>query len=283
MSEQGFQSVRATPRRRRLIIGLSNLRHLYQRQLNEQPLVRRLLVAEVTLVQQLQRSIEELRRALPRLLHIARLLVGRHLEELHRLRVFGHHHVAYVARQALAEVAAVEPFGNDAVEQEHYLRGVVLEREVHDTEIVVGIEHVKIFNHMLVGDISLAVASRLVEDGQGVAHAAVGFLGNHGERLLLVGIAFLLRHHLQIVDSVLHGHAFEIVDLAARDDGWQQLMLLCRGENEYHVGRRFLKSLEEGIECCGRQHVHLVDDKHLVLPHLRRNTRLIHQLLDILH
>ena len=60
-------------------------------------------------------------------------------------------------------------------------------------------------------------------------------------------------------------------------------MLLCRRQDEYHVCRRFLKSLQKGVECRCRQHVHLVDDKHLILTHLRRYSCLFHQSLDVLH
>ncbi len=60
-------------------------------------------------------------------------------------------------------------------------------------------------------------------------------------------------------------------------------MLLGGRQDEYHVCRRFLKSLQEGVECRCRQHVHLVDDKHLILTHLRRYSCLFHQSLDVLH
>ena len=47
--------------------------------------------------------------------------------------------------------------------------------------------------------------------------------------------------------------------------------------------RRFFKCFEKCIECRSGEHVHLVDDEHLVASHLRRNTRLLHQRLDVLH
>ena len=60
------------------------------------------------------------------------------------------------------------------------------------------------------------------------------------------------------------------------------MLLGCR-KNEYGVGRRFLKSLQEGIECSLREHMHLIYDVYAVPSHLRRYTHLIHQGLDILH
>ena len=60
-------------------------------------------------------------------------------------------------------------------------------------------------------------------------------------------------------------------------------MLLRRGEDEYRMCRRFLKSLKEGVERSGRQHVDLIDDVHAVLPDLRRNLHLVHQVLYVIH
>ena len=57
-------------------------------------------------------------------------------------------------------------------------------------------------------------------------------------------------------------------------------MLLGGGEDEDGVCRRFLESLQEGIESRRREHMHLVDDINAVLAHLGRNLDLVHQLLD---
>lgn len=79
-----------------------------------------------------------------------------------------------------------------------------------------------------------------------------------------------------------HGHSLEVVDLAAREDGGQDLVLLGRGEDEDDMGGRFLQRLEEGIEGLLREHVDLVDDKDLVAAHLRGDAGLLHELLDLI-
>ena len=84
-------------------------------------------------------------------------------------------------------------------------------------------------------------------------------------------------------DGVLYRHTLEVVYLATTQDGGQYLVLLGGGKNEDDMCRRFLEGLEEGIEGGRREHVHLVDDKDLVLTHLRRDARLLHQRLDVLH
>ncbi len=89
----------------------------------------------------------------------------------------------------------------------------------------------------------------LVEDGEGVAHGAVGLAGDYSECLSVGLDALLLCHICEMVNGVVDCDALEVVDLAAAQDGGDDLMLLGRGENEYHIRRRFLKRLEESVEC----------------------------------
>ena len=86
-----------------------------------------------------------------------------------------------------------------------------------------------------------------------------------------------------MIDGVADGHPFEIVDLTTAEDGGQDLVLLRRGEDEDDVCRRFFECFEEGVEGGRREHMHLVDDEHLILAQLRRDARLLHQRLDMLH
>ena len=188
-----------------------------------------------------------------------------------------------MASQPLDEQAAVETLIENVVEQHHRLAHLVLHGVVHHAEVVFRVEHVEVFNHLLVGDVALTERRSLVEDAQRVAHAAVGLLGNDGQRLVLILDALLLGHVLQVGHGVLHRHALEVVNLAAAQDGGQDLVLLGGGEDEDDVCRRLLQRLEEGVEGGRREHVHLVDDKHLVASQLRRYARLLHECLDMLH
>ena len=87
--------------------------------------------------------------------------------------------------------------------------------QVNQFEVVVGIQHVQVFYHFLIGDIALAEAVGLVEHRQGVSHSAVGFFGNHGQCFLFVGYSLLCCHFLQMVDDVSHSHSLKVVYLAA--------------------------------------------------------------------
>ena len=185
--------------------------------------------------------------------------------------------------ESLNEQTTVESFVNDIVEQHHDVTHLVLHTQVDDLEIVLGVEHVQVFNHFLVGDVTLTERGRLVEDGEGIAHTTVGLLGNDSECLIITGDAFLLGDVLQMVDGVADGHPLEIVDLTTTQDGGQDLVLLRRSEDEDDVCGRLLKCLQECVEGSSGEHVNLVDDKHLVASELRWDACLLHERLDVLY
>ena len=179
--------------------------------------------------------------------------------------------------------ACVEALGEHLVEQHHDVGGLVLERLVDDLEVVFAVEDIEVFEHLLVGDVALAEARRLVKDRQRVAHTAVGLLGYHVQRLGLCLDAFALSHHLEVVYDAGHGHAVEVINLATADDGGQYLVLLGGGEDEDDVGWRFLERLEEGVEGSRREHVYLVDDEDLVAAELGGDACLLHERLDVFY
>ena len=60
-------------------------------------------------------------------------------------------------------------------------------------------------------------------------------------------------------------------------------MLLGCGQDELGIGRRLFECFQESIECRRRQHMHLVDDIHLVFSNLGRDPHLVDQVADIIH
>ena len=185
--------------------------------------------------------------------------------------------------QSADQMSSVKALGDNIVEQHHHVRHFVGQRQIDDIEIVLTVEHVQVFNHLLIGDITLAERNGLIEDRQGIAHSAISLLGNDIQRLLLVGDMLFLCHGLEMTDDIGHRHPLEVVYLTTTDDRRQDLMFLGGGEDEDHVGRWLFQRLEESIESLCGEHVHLVDDKHFVFADLRRYTCLLHQRLDVLH
>ena len=125
---------------------------------------------------------------------VALALLIAHFKQGQCLFVAGHQYVAHVAGQSLDKQAGIESFVDDAIEQYHDVGHLIVNRKVDYLEIVFCIKHVKVFNNFLVGDVSLTERGRLVENGQSVAHTAVGFLGNDGQCLLFILYSLAFSH-----------------------------------------------------------------------------------------
>ena len=60
-----------------------------------------------------------------------------------------------------------------------------------------------------------------------------------------------------------HGHLLEIELQTARQNRHRNFLRVRRGQNEFHVLRRFFQGLQHGVEGGSGQHVHFVDHIHL--------------------
>ena len=185
--------------------------------------------------------------------------------------------------QTLYEQPAIKSLVDDRIEQHHDFAHIISNREVDDAEVVLRIQHVEILDHFVVCNVSLTEGCGLVEDGEGVAHTTICLFGDDGQCLLLILDALFLSDGLQMVDRVTDGHPFEVVNLTTAEDGGQDLMLLGGGEDEDDMCGRLLERLQKGVEGCCGEHVHLVDDKHLVSTELRWDACLLHQRLDVFY
>src|SRR5260370_36100260 len=61
------------------------------------------------------------------------------------------------------------------------------------------------------------------------------------------------------------GYTRKVERLAARNDGGQNFMYICRGQDKDRIGRRFLQRLEQGITGFRGKHVRFVKYIDLIL------------------
>ena len=135
----------------------------------------------------------------------------------------------------------------------------------------------------MIGDMPLGRSGHLVKDGQSVAHGAIGLLGNDVERCRLGLDMLLLADILQLLHDIGHRDSGKVIDLAARQNGGDHLLLFGGRQDKDGIFGRLLQRLEEGVEGSLRQHVHLIDDEHAVTSRLRRNAHLFGQVADVVH
>jgi len=82
--------------------------------------------------------------------------------------------------------------------------------------------------------------------------------------------------------DVIYCNPLEVKDLAARKNGRDDFVFLCRGQDELGIRRRLFQGLQESVESRCRQHVNLVDDVHLILSDLWWDAHLVDQAADVL-
>ena len=256
---------------------------LHQAQLDEQPLVGRLPDLPVELRQAGDGSEQELDIAGARLRPVSFEQRPGHFDQPQRFGALGHQQVAHVAVQPRHEGLPRETPRQHAVECHQRIDIVAREQHLRDAEVGVVVQDVERLGDVAVIERLAAERHGLVEHRQGVAHTPVGFLGNEVERLF-VGCDALLRGDVfEVFDAVLDADAVEIVDLAPREDGRDDLVFFGRRENEDRVCGRLFERLEEGVERRRREHVHLVDDEYRVAPYLRDDAHLFDQCADIFY
>ena len=256
---------------------------MHQGELHQQPLVLRASVLHVRLVEDVQPTHQEEQIGTRSLVLEFGLHVLGGFQKLQGLGIAGHHQIAEVSSPPRDEVMRVEPARHDVVEQQHGPRNVAGQRLVGEHKIRVVVEHMQLLGDGLVGQVLACERHELVEHRQRVAQRAVRFLCDDVQRFLLSLHPLLRRNVLQVGHGIWHRDAVEVENLATRQDGGKDLVLFCRGQDEDGVGWRFLKGLQERVERRLAQHVHLVDDVHLVFALLGRDADLVHNAPDVFH
>ena len=254
---------------------------LYQRQFDEQLLVAAVAIVQATVAAELHHLVEGLLPALLGLLAIALHRRPRHLQQPDSGIVGGHEQIARMRAQSVDEITSVKAARGYIAKVYQHLGNLSRDEAVEYGEVRGIVEDVQVFDDLFVGDVAAREDGLLVKDGERVAHAAVGFLGYHSQRFLLGLDALLGCYLVELVDDVIGLDALEVVYLAARQDGGQYFLLLGGGEDKYGVRRRLLKGLEKRVEGARGEHVHLIDDEHLVAAHLRRRLYLLDKRADV--
>ena len=117
---------------------------------------------------------------------------------------------------------------------------------------------------LIFGDLTAAEGEQLIEQGETIAHAAVGGLGDELHRRVVEGDALRAEDGLDARADQRHGEALEVELQAAREHRDRQLLRVGGREQELHMRRRFFERLQQRVEGVRREHVDFVDEVDLV-------------------
>ena len=246
-------------------------------------LIARFAIIQVAIVAQIHHPIEIRRGKLPRLCHKALCHFVVHFEQHHGLLIARHHQIAKMLCQTIDKELRIKSAFAYLFVDEQCRRYVALQERFIKAEIIVVVEHIEVFNRAFVGDIALARCRHLVENRQRIAHGAIGFLRYHIQRRHIRLHAAVGTDVFQLLHDVGHANARKIVDLAARQNGGDNFLLFCGSQNKNGIFGRLFQGFQKCIECRSGEHVHLIDDKHPIAPHLRRNAYLLHNGANIVN
>ena len=255
----------------------------HQTQLNQQTTVRCLSYLSVEFREDRDCSEEELRLANLGLGSVAFHECSGHLDELQRVVLTRHQQVAQVTIQTGHEGLTRETLREHLIEGHQRLGVVAREQQLGHAEVGVVVQHIEGLGYGAIVERRTAERYGLVEHREGIAHTAIGLLGNEVERLLVGLDTLLLGDVLEILYAIFDTDAVEVVDLTTRQDGGNDLVFFGRCEDEDGMLGRLFEGLEEGVEGGSREHVDLVDDEHRVATYLGDDAHLLDQGADILH
>ncbi len=170
-------------------------------------------------------------------------------------------------RRELPEVVSIPIH---LVEREQGPLGIARNQGLRELEEVPAIRHAQHLHHTLFGHLALGEADHLVEQRDGVTHAAGCLPREHLQRATFDLHPLFVRESLQVVDDVRLANALEVVALTTRQNRDRNLLWFRRREDELRVGRRLLQGLQQRVEGLGREHVYFVDDVDFVPVAARR-------------
>ena len=130
---------------------------------------------------------------------------------------------------------------------------------------------------------AVAVGYGLIEQAERVAHAAVGSNGNQAGAGILCRYLFFNQNFIQLGINLFHTQVLEVELQTARQDGDGNPLGFGRRQQELYMRRRFFQCLQQRIEAVFREHVHFINEIHLVPARGRRVLYVIHQVPGFIH
>ena len=164
------------------------------------------------------------------------------------------------------ELGEVGPTVHESGDKWEHVLGALRRYQVEELDVLLLADEPQSITHPFRGDRSFPKGKRLVEQGEGITHAAVCHSGNEKERVLFSLDPLLLCHISQPFHDRVGAETPKVEPLEATHHRCRRVrnfLRLRRGKDEYDSGRRFLQDLEERVPRFAGKHVGFVDDVDL--------------------
>ena len=195
-----------------------------------------------------------------------RQLVAGHLQHiLHLLSRLDQQKISQIPGKICHKLTEIPTFHHHLLQKGDTAIHILRHQAVQQTPEHLGVHRSQHAQHIVVGQ-SLAQikGNALIQETQSITHGAIRGLGDIAQRPLL-HVHLLLIHQLPKPGrDGIDGNPMEIVPLASGQNRDGDLVHLRGSQDENHIGRRLLQRLEQGVEGPDGEHVHLVDNVHLV-------------------
>lgn len=258
--------------------------NLHQGQFDMEALVFCAFVVEVTLVDDIERGEQQRGFGGLCLFEVSFFDIFGYFEQFDGGGIAADEQVSQVFGQPHHKIVAVESFAQHFVEEQQCVGDILAEHGIYYPKVVVVVQDVKVFDGGAVAHAPVRRKSHdHVKEGECVAHGPVGFLGDEVQGFHFGLYAFGAGDAGDLTGDVGDLDAVEVEDLAAGEDGRQDLMLFGGGEDENGISGGFFQGFEEGIEGRGGEHVYLVNDIDLPGARLWRVAYLLYQVADVVH
>ena len=122
-----------------------------------------------------------------------------------------------------------------------------------------------------------------VKDGECITHGAIRKAANQFRRAAVQLNLFLPGNIFEPVRNFCRCDALKIIALAAAQDGGGDSLHFGGGKDKDDVLGRLLHCLEQRVERLRREHMHLIDDIHLIPANRREICHLVTQVADVIH
>ena len=142
--------------------------------------------------------------------------------------MLGYKEVTHEGGEPREDRLPLKALPHQLIEEKQDATMVPAQEELEDADEVGIVEDIQTLQRMLVGDMPTGKAGDTVKHRERIAHPPISLLSDEPKRRLLGINPLAIGDVAQMAGDILHSDSLEVIDLTAREDGGEDLVLLRR-------------------------------------------------------